>query len=112
MDRALRFYNQVFDYQLEVNLAGELEMAWFPFDPDKSGSPGALVYNEDWYVPDDKKGPLLYCTTDDIDVTLKRVSNSGGNIILAKTLISETVGYMAVFTDSEGNRIALYTRVK
>jgi predicted enzyme related to lactoylglutathione lyase len=45
----------------------------------------------------------------DLSIELGKVEKSGGKILLPKTQISEEVGYMALFSDSEGNRIALHS---
>jgi predicted enzyme related to lactoylglutathione lyase len=41
---------------------------------------------------------------------LARVEDAGGKILVPKKQISEDVGYMAVFIDTEGNRVALHSR--
>jgi len=62
------------------------------------------------YEPSDKKGVLIYFSSTDISTQLKKVLEAGGKVLQAKTLISEDVGYMGLFVDSEGNRIALHAR--
>ncbi|WP_336298543.1 MULTISPECIES: VOC family protein [Zeaxanthinibacter] len=66
--------------------------------------------HKDWYKPSDSHGPLVYFTSADVQQELDRVERAGGKIVNPKTLIKEDVGYMAVFTDTEGNRIALHSR--
>jgi predicted enzyme related to lactoylglutathione lyase len=39
------------------------------------------------------------------------VAGAGGQIIQPKTQISEAIGFMGIILDSEGNRIALHSRV-
>jgi hypothetical protein len=111
MDRAIKFYETVFDFKLSRHLLGPLDMAWFPSVENGIGSPGSLVFNEKAYKPS-QDGVLLYFTAHSGDVSneLGRVENAGGKILLPKTHISEDVGYMALFSDSEGNRIALHCR--
>ncbi|WP_240751406.1 VOC family protein [Flagellimonas onchidii] len=46
----------------------------------------------------------------DVQNELGRVEDAGGKILRPKTQISPEVGYMGVFSDSEGNRIALHSR--
>ncbi len=57
-------------------------------------------------------GVLIYLTTQtgDLNDELKRVEKAGGTVIQPKTLIAEDYGYMALFIDTEGNRIALHSR--
>jgi len=44
-----------------------------------------------------------------VQVVLDRIEKAGGKIIVPKTQISPEHGYMAVFIDTEGNRIALHS---
>ena len=56
-------------------------------------------------------GSLVYLNgNDDLSVMLGRVESAGGKILRGKTQISPDIGYMAVFEDSEGNRIALHSQ--
>jgi len=41
---------------------------------------------------------------------LDRIEKAGGKIIQPKTQISPEYGYMGVFLDTEGNRIALHSQ--
>ncbi len=113
MDRAIQFYEKVFSFTLSRNVMGPLEMAWFPSERDGLGATGSLVYNREFYRPSNQ-GVLVYFTspTGDLDRDLKNVENAGGKIIIPKKLISEEIGFMCVFEDSEGNRIALHTAGK
>ena len=43
-----------------------------------------------------------------VQLILARVAAAGGSIVVPKTLITEAIGHMAVFIDSEGNRVALH----
>jgi predicted enzyme related to lactoylglutathione lyase len=110
MDRAIKFYELVFDIKFSRHLLGPIDMAWFPAGEGLAGAPGSLVYNERAYKPS-MEGVLVYFTafSGDLSIELGRVENSGGKILLPKTQISEEVGYMALFSDSEGNRIALHS---
>jgi len=77
---------------------------------DGHGTSGSLVYNERAYKPS-MDGVLIYFTAQsgDLSIELGKVEKSGGKILLPKTQISAEVGYMALLTDSEGNRIALHS---
>lgn len=67
---------------------------------------GAICEGE-WYKPGDQ-GPLVYLNANpDLTKVLEKVDEAGGEIISEKKQISEQMGYMALFYDSEGNRIAL-----
>jgi predicted enzyme related to lactoylglutathione lyase len=111
MERAIRFYEHVFDFKLNRQQIGPLEMAWFPWVDSGQGAPGSLVLNKDLYKPS-REGVLVYFTahSGDVAVELGRVKGAGGEVLVPKTLIKEDIGYVAVILDSEGNRIALHSR--
>ncbi|AUP80852.1 VOC family protein [Flavivirga eckloniae] len=109
MDRAAAFYNTVFKIEVQVQDFGGTLMAWFPFAEDKPGAMGSLILNKA-YEPSDTKGVLIYFNSEDIESELNNVEDAGGKVVQAKTQISPEVGYMGVFVDSEGNRIALHSR--
>ena len=108
MDRAQAFYETVFNCKLEQVNFGGLLMAWFPNNPDAPGATGTLIKQES-YVPS-QEGTLVYFYSNDVQQELDRIEAAGGKILQPKTLISEEYGYMAVFLDSEGNRVALYSK--
>lgn len=109
IDRAKAFYNAVFNIEVQVQDFEGTLMGWFPFAEDKPGASGALVYNEA-YKPSDTHGVLVYFASEEITKELSRVEAEGGKVIQQKTQISPEIGYMAIFVDSEGNRIALHSR--
>lgn len=111
MERAVKFYQTVFNLELSRQQMGPLDMAWFPWVEDGIGSPGSLVYHQDFYQPS-TKGVLVYFTSfgGDLSEELSRVEQAGGKIEQEKTLIADDIGYMAVFIDTEGNRIAIHSR--
>ena len=54
-------------------------------------------------------GPLIYLNANpDVQIVLDKVIEAGGSIMVPKTEISPEYGFMAVFMDTEGNRIALH----
>ena len=111
MDRAISFYESLFEITLQKQEFGEEVMAWFPWVENSIGAGGSLNYNPKVYKPS-PDGVLIYFTTSTGDLTedLKRVEAAGGKIIQPKTLITPEIGYMALFSDTEGNRIALHSR--
>lgn len=111
MERAMAFYEKVFDFKLERHQMGPLDMAWFPSVDNSIGAGGSLVFQPEFYKPS-SDGTLIYFTSfaGDLDVELSRVKNAGGVVLSPKTLITEEIGYMALFLDTEGNRIAVHSR--
>jgi uncharacterized protein len=111
MERAIKFYEQVLKIRLSRNQMGTLDMAWFPFNENGLGSSGSLVHHPDHYKPS-ADGVLIYFSSrkGDLADELSRIEAAGGQVLVPKTLIAEDIGYMAVFLDTEGNRIALHSR--
>lgn len=110
MQRAKTFYETVLKTEIRVMEMGPLVMGWFPSNPDRPGSSGTLVKHPDFYFPSENKGVLLYLSCPDVQVCLDRVEAAGGKVLQAKKQISADHGYMGLFLDSEGNRIALHSR--
>lgn len=111
MERAIKFYETVFAFKLQRNQMGPLDMAWFPWIEEGMGAPGSLVYFPELYKPS-TEGVVVYFTafSGDLAVELSRVEEAGGKVLKEKTLINEEIGYMGLFQDSEGNRIAIHSR--
>jgi len=108
MKRAKKFYETVFDISIAVhNLEGFI-MGWLPMHPNGSGATGSLVQHE-MYEPSETEGVLIYFSCKDLAIELDRVASAGGKILQQKTEIGGGHGFMALFTDTEGNRIALHS---
>ena len=110
MSRAKSFYETVFEISIQVQDLGGTQMGWFPWASGKPGSSGSLIHQEDWYVPSEKQGVLIYFSSADVQIELDRVTAAGGTVLKQKTQISPEVGDMGLFLDTEGNRIALHSR--
>ena len=110
MDRAIKFYETVFGYSLSRNTMGTLDMAWFPGDQEGTAVSGGLVCFPDFYKPS-HDGSLMYFASPsgDLENELSKVVAAGGTIMQPKKLIAEGIGYMGLFTDTEGNRLAMHS---
>lgn len=104
IDRAITFYQTVFNFDFSKEHIDGNEMALFPFADEYSGISGALAKG-DIYKPT-QDGVLIYFKTADIDETLKLATEHGGQMLYPKT--DNGIGLVAEFADTEGNRIALY----
>lgn len=112
MERAMQFYETVFAIKMERHQMGPLDMGWFPWVAEGKGAGGALVKNEN-YKSSGTDGALVYFTahSGDLQNELNRIETAGGKILMPKKLIKEDIGYMALFLDTEGNRIAIHSRI-
>ena len=107
MERAKTFYEAVFNTQIGVHDLDGTIMGWFPGQDAKSGAPGSLMLHEQ-YTPS-YQGTLVYFNCDQLNIELERVVPAGGKVLMEKTMISPEHGFMGLFEDSEGNRIALHS---
>lgn len=104
MERAMSFYNQVFDKKHERFAMGPLDMCVY-----EHGLVGMALVKNEFYQPG-PQGPMVYLNANpDLQTFLDRIEPAGGKIIQDKKMISPEHGFMAVFTDTEGNRLALHS---
>lgn len=104
-DRAVKFYSQVLAAELQPMDGPMMKMAFFP---TKNQGVGGCVTHGNGNVPN-AEGTLVYLNGgEDLEVPLSRVEDAGGQILMPKTSIGEN-GYMAIFLDSEGNRVAFHS---
>ncbi|MCB0631801.1 MAG: VOC family protein [Saprospiraceae bacterium] len=103
--RAVDFYAQVFDAELQTVDMDGFRMGFFPA---ADGGVGGCVTHGNGNLPQEA-GTLVYLNGgDDLSVPLARVSHAGGEVVMPKTSIGEN-GFMAVFKDTEGNRVAFHS---
>lgn len=110
LERAQKFYEAIFQIQLIPMEMPNFKMRMFPIEDPMNGIGGALSNAEGFYKPSATDGPLIYLNANpDVQIVLDRIEKAGGKILVPKTEISPEYGHMAVFIDSEGNRIALHS---
>ena len=110
LDRAQRFYEEIFQIKLQSLDLPNIKMRMFPIEDPKVGIGGALVDSGGFHKPSDTDGPLLYLNANpDVQHILDRVEKAGGKILVQKTPVSDDFGFIGVIVDSEGNRIALHS---
>jgi uncharacterized protein len=107
-ERAKKFYETILGTTLPIHdgmSSDGFKMAMLPCD--KEGVGGAIVEAKD-YEPS-QKGVFIYLNGgNDLSVPLSKVEKAGGNILMPKTSIGE-YGFMARFTDTEGNKIGFHS---
>ena len=108
--RAQKFYETIFDINLNPLDVANIKMRVFPLDDMMTQIGGAVVYNTGFYKPSATDGPLIYLNGNpDVQIILDKIEDAGGKILVPKTEISPDYGHMAMFLDTEGNRIALHS---
>ncbi|MEM6282039.1 MAG: VOC family protein [Chloroflexota bacterium] len=106
IERAVKFYNAVIDGECgEIRDGGIRKMAVLPYGMVAGG--GSLVQTEGFVPGSD--GIVIYLPGgDDLQVMLDRVEPAGGTITRPKARID--MGYIGIFTDSEGNTVGLFSQ--
>lgn len=110
LERAQKFYEAIFDIKLNAIDTPNIKMRLFPLDDPMNGVGGAIVDSGGFHKPSGTDGPLIYLNGNpNLQEILDKVEKAGGNVSVPKTEISPEYGFMAVFIDTEGNRIALHS---
>lgn len=105
--RAVKFYSDMLDAELPLVENDYGKMAFLPYD-QKKGVGGCLV-SGNGHKPS-AEGSMVYLNGGkDLAGPLSRVEKAGGKVLMPKTKVSDEVGYMAIFIDTEGNRVALHS---
>ena len=106
--RATAFYATVLDAQIHIDPTPNMQYAYLPSDPQKRGFGGAIACGEN-FVPA-MTGTTVYLDGgNDLSVPLSRVEGAGGKVILPKTAIGENRGFIALFIDTEGNKVGFHS---
>lgn len=110
IDRAQAFYEAVFQITMINMDFPHMKMRAFPLDDPMEGVGGTLIDSGGFHKPSATDGPLIYLNGNpDVQQFIDRVEPAGGKVVVPKTEISPEYGFMAVFIDTEGNRIALHS---
>lgn len=105
-NRAIKFYETIFEIKLKIWDNNESKMAVFPSGEGKVG--GALVKEQ--VMGTCKNGTMVYLNANpDLQTVVNKLEQAGGELLTPKMLIAEGVGYMAYFRDTEGNTIGLHS---
>lgn len=110
--RAKKFYEIILDIEMTTRIFPETneELTFFPYNPDviqaTSGRVTGVLTKSNTNKPS-KTGALIYINASPaIQTVLDKVEAAGGKILEPKTLMP--FGFIAIITDSEGNRIGLH----
>jgi predicted enzyme related to lactoylglutathione lyase len=108
IDRAKKFYEEVFEITMDQQEMMDMKMAFFPADMMNGKVGGGLVQGQ--YHKPSADGVKVYLNGNpDLDAPLGKVGAAGGQVLMPKTKITDEIGYMANFMDTEGNVIALHS---
>ena len=106
--RAKKFYETIMDVPMQTVEMMGMEMTMFPSGQEGTGKVGGALVKSEHHVPS-MEGAVVYLNANpSIQEVQDRIEAAGGKVIMPKMLIDEKTGYMAFFTDTEGNRVALH----
>ncbi|RYY33146.1 MAG: VOC family protein [Sphingobacteriaceae bacterium] len=110
INRAQKFYEAIFDIEMIPLDMDDVKMRMFPLEDMMTGIGGALCQLDGFYKPSADAGPIVYMNGNpNLQTVLDKVEAAGGKVVSPKTEISPEYGYMGMFIDTEGNRIALHS---
>lgn len=106
-DRACAFYRNVLGGDLQImDMPGGGKMGLLP--GSQQDNVGGAVVQAEGYEPS-SKGSIVYLNGGaDLSSYLGRVEKAGGKITIPKMPIGPN-GFIAHFTDTEGNRVAFHS---
>lgn len=107
-ERAKGFYSKIFQLSemQEMEMMGG-RMAFFPED-GKHNSGSIVLHSE--FKPSADGVAIYFDIPNDLSTVLGRVESAGGKVVMPKTKISDEIGHIALFVDSEGNRLGLHSK--
>lgn len=104
--RAVNFYQTILGIVIEEADMDGTKMGIFPSNGETVNV--VLVKGNDYKVSSD--GVIIYLNAgDNLQPVLEKIELNGGNVIIPKTEISPEMGYFALFTDTEGNKLGLHS---
>jgi uncharacterized protein len=107
-ERACKFYQSVLGGDVQVmDMPGGGKMGMLP--GSMTDNVGGAVVHAEGYEPS-AKGSIVYLNGGkDLSTPLSRVEKAGGKVTIPKMSIGQN-GFIAHFTDTEGNRVALHSQ--
>ncbi|MDB5022368.1 MAG: Glyoxalase-like domain protein [Mucilaginibacter sp.] len=106
--RAKKFYEAIFSTKMEETEMMGMKMAFFPADVMNGKVSGGLVQGP-MHKPGADGAKIYFNGNPDLDIALSKIEAAGGKVTMPKTKITDDIGYMAFFIDTEGNGVALHS---
>jgi predicted enzyme related to lactoylglutathione lyase len=107
-ERAREFYSHIFDYKMPVQIMDHDRIGLLPFDNDRGGIGGAIAENP--FRQPGHTGTIVYLSAgEDLADILENIPEANGHIIQPKTKLGDGSGFYAIFEDTEGNHVGLYS---
>jgi predicted enzyme related to lactoylglutathione lyase len=105
--RAVVFYQHILNIHIEkIDMEG-VTMGLFP--ADENAVTVALIHGSKYKASAD--GTIAYLNAgNDLQIMLDKITTVGGKTVTPKTDIGSGMGFYAMFIDSEGNKLGLYSK--
>lgn len=105
-ERAFKFYSEITGGLIAKNPNVPFPMAYFT---DATGDNVGHLFQLPNFKPS-ADGAIVYMElAKDLNEIVAKIENSGGKVIMPKTMIAPDKGYWALFLDTEGNKLALHS---
>ena len=108
ISRATKFYETIFGIKLQPSEMMGMKMAFFPSEDMNGKVSGGLVQGP-MHKPSNDGAKIYLNGNPDLANALSKIEAAGGKVVMPKTKISDDIGFMAFFTDTEGNTVALHS---
>lgn len=108
INRAKKFYESIFGIKMEKQEMMGMQMAFFPSEDMNGKVSGGLVQGP-MHKPSADGAKIYLNGNPDLANALSKVEAAGGKVVMPKTKISDEIGHMAAFIDTEGNNVALHS---
>ena len=107
IQRSKKFYETIFEIEMEYMEMEGTKMAMFPFTPGNGKASGALVEGE--HHKPSGEGTFVYLNANPaMDNVLAKVEAAGGKIMQPKMSIGEH-GHVAYIIDTEGSVVGIHS---
>lgn len=104
-DRAVRFYETILGVQLHRETFNGEPNGIFPYEGEEAAG-GAVIFRPTLKPSQD--GAIVYLNAaGQMDAVLGRIERAGGKIVMPRTSIGDP-GFIAMFLDTEGNKVVLH----
>lgn len=107
ISRAKTFYETIFGISMDLQEMMGMQMAFFP--GDMSGKVSGGLVQGPMHKPSADGAKIYLNGNPDLGNALGKVEAAGGKVLMPKTKITDDIGYMAFFSDTEGNTVALHS---
>ena len=107
LSRAMSFYSVTLSVPLEAREFAGNQIAVFP--REQPGEPSGCLIQGEGHSPSPDGITIYFASRPDLAIPLQRVEGAGGQVLVPKTPIGPEMGFFALFEDTEGNHVGLFS---